>query len=81
MNMRISIASRVGIKTIWRVIGRLDERLRDTKEPGPDDVVKKLSRAHPAGAGEGTRTLNLRITNPMLYQLSYASQKFSESGL
>ena len=26
-----------------------------------------------AGAGEGTRTLNLRITNPMLYQLSYAS--------
>lgn len=28
-----------------------------------------------AGAGEGTRTLNLRITNPMLYQLSYASLK------
>ena len=27
-----------------------------------------------AGAGEGTRTLNLRITNPVLYQLSYASQ-------
>jgi hypothetical protein len=25
------------------------------------------------GAGEGTRTLNLRITNPPLYQLSYAS--------
>ena len=25
------------------------------------------------GAGEGTRTLNLRITNPVLYQLSYAS--------
>ncbi len=25
------------------------------------------------GAGEGTRTLNLRITNPLLYQLSYAS--------
>jgi hypothetical protein len=30
-------------------------------------------RFHSAGAGEGTRTLNLRITNPMLYQLSYAS--------
>jgi hypothetical protein len=27
----------------------------------------------PNGAGEGTRTLNLRITNPVLYQLSYAS--------
>ena len=26
-----------------------------------------------SGAGEGTRTLNLRITNPVLYQLSYAS--------
>lgn len=26
------------------------------------------------GAGEGTRTLNLRITNPPLYQLSYASR-------
>ena len=24
-------------------------------------------------AGEGTRTLNLRITNPLLYRLSYAS--------
>lgn len=30
-------------------------------------------RIHRAGAGEGTRTLNLRITNPMLYHLSYAS--------
>lgn len=27
------------------------------------------------GAGEGTRTLNPRITNPMLYQLSYASDE------
>ena len=27
------------------------------------------------GAGEGTRTLNPRITNPMLYQLSYASHE------
>ena len=27
-----------------------------------------------AGAGEGTRTRNLRITNPPLYQLSYASE-------
>ncbi len=27
------------------------------------------------GAGEGTRTLNLRITNPVLYQLSYASDE------
>ena len=26
------------------------------------------------GAGEGTRTHNLRITNPTLYQLSYASR-------
>ena len=25
------------------------------------------------GADEGTRTLNLRITNPPLYQLSYVS--------
>ena len=32
----------------------------------PVDVYKD-------GAGEGTRTLNLRITNPVLYQLSYAS--------
>ena len=32
-------------------------------------------RVHRAGAGEGTRTHNLRITNPMLYQLSYASQE------
>ena len=32
---------------------------------------------HPCadGAGEGTRTLNLRITNPVLYQLSYASME------
>ena len=29
--------------------------------------------AMPSGAGEGTRTRNLRITNPPLYQLSYAS--------
>src|SRR5262245_36756881 len=28
---------------------------------------------HRAGAGEGTRTLNLRITNPPLHRLSYAS--------
>ena len=26
-----------------------------------------------SGAGDGTRTRNLRITNPLLYQLSYAS--------
>ena len=32
-------------------------------------------RIHDAGAGEGTRTLNPRITNPMLYQLSYASHE------
>jgi hypothetical protein len=32
-------------------------------------------RIHRAGAGEGTRTLNPRITNPMLYQLSYASHE------
>ncbi len=30
-------------------------------------------RSTPHGAGEGTRTHNLRITNPVLYQLSYAS--------
>ena len=40
-------------------------------------LSKPLTRAsHDStlgGAGEGTRTLNLRITNPMLYQLSYAS--------
>ena len=30
-------------------------------------------RPHGRGAGEGTRTRNLRITNPPLYQLSYAS--------
>ncbi len=30
-------------------------------------------RSAPHGAGEGTRTHNLRITNPVLYQLSYAS--------
>jgi hypothetical protein len=28
---------------------------------------------HANGAGEGTRTHNRRITNPVLYQLSYAS--------
>ena len=32
-----------------------------------------MSARFAGGAGEGTRTLNLRITNPPLYQLSYAS--------
>ena len=36
--------------------------------------LKNEIRVRRLGAGEGTRTLNLRITNPMLYQLSYASQ-------
>ena len=30
------------------------------------------------GAGEGTRTLNLRITNPPLCQLSYASRETND---
>ncbi len=30
---------------------------------------------HVTGAGEGTRTRNLLITNQLLYQLSYASIK------
>ena len=34
-----------------------------------------------AGAGEGTRTLNLRITNPMLYQLSYASADWARQNI
>ena len=40
----------------------------------PCHMRSKLLRSTPGGAGEGTRTLNLRITNPVLYQLSYASQ-------
>jgi hypothetical protein len=33
------------------------------------------------GADEGTRTLNLRITNPPLYQLSYVSLGTEREGL
>jgi hypothetical protein len=36
-------------------------------------LVRPLVPAKRIGAGEGTRTRNLRITNPPLYQLSYAS--------
>jgi hypothetical protein len=34
-----------------------------------------LESLRPCGAGEGTRTRNLLITNQLLYQLSYASTR------
>ena len=34
---------------------------------------QKYQAIHPIGAGDGTRTRNLLITNQLLYQLSYAS--------
>ena len=43
------------------------DRFRNRRFAGPLVPAKLI------GAGEGTRTRNLRITNPPLYQLSYAS--------
>jgi hypothetical protein len=41
----------------------------------PLDILGCLPRVseYPIGAGDGTRTRNLLITNQLLYQLSYAS--------
>ena len=51
-------------------------------KPGRLTLLKKLQRnARGSGADEGTRTLNLRITNPPLCQLSYASLESEREGL
>ena len=46
---------------------KCSDRFRNRRLAGPLVPAKLI------GAGEGTRTRNLRITNPPLYQLSYAS--------
>jgi hypothetical protein len=74
MNMRISIVSRSRIDSIRNVIGVSKIDTKQTHKHETQKSKNDLLRDHRAGAGEGTRTLNLRITNPMLYQLSYASQ-------
>ena len=43
--------------------------------PGGEVIapVRVAGSASPTGAGDGTRTRNLLITNQLLYRLSYAS--------
>ena len=54
--------------------GEKDSNLRRLQPSDlQSDPVDRLGISPPAGAGNGTRTRNLLITNQLLYQLSYAS--------